>query len=331
MIVSCSGRQGKKGEIKDKRTLEPIEIAVERPVREVIELIIDTTGTLYAIEESNVAFEVDGKIVEILKDLGDFVKRGDALARIYPEEYALRKAQSEADFKNAEMELKRVQELYEKKFATQQQLDMAQRNLNVAKAQYDLALKKLSDCTLRAPISGYVAKRNVNPGEYVRTGSTGFYIVNSALLKLKAEVSEGFSGYLKVGDRVEVETDSGHKAEGQIMRISPYVNPESRAFAVEVKIDNRDNLLKPGSFAKAKIFASYRFPALTISEGAVTFFSGVPRVFRIVDQRAIEQVISIKERRGRRFVVESGISEEDTIASTLVEVLTNNQPVRVKK
>ncbi|MGB9600482.1 MAG: efflux RND transporter periplasmic adaptor subunit, partial [Myxococcota bacterium] len=191
LLFYCGSGRGKQ-ERQIRQKSDTPEITAERPKKEMIELVIESTGTFYPFEESNVAFEVDGKIVEISKDLGDFVKKGELLARISTEEYALKKAQSEADLKNAEAEYRRIQELYEKKFATEQQLDAARRNLNVAKAQFDLASKKLSDCSLRSPISGFVARRVVNAGEYVRTGSTAFYVVNTSVLKFNTEISERY-------------------------------------------------------------------------------------------------------------------------------------------
>ncbi|MCX7959170.1 MAG: efflux RND transporter periplasmic adaptor subunit [Deltaproteobacteria bacterium] len=331
LILSCAKRQEGRNQDFGKKETEIVSISVEKPKREMIELVIETTGTLYAIEESNVAFEVDGKITEVLKDLGDYVKRGDVLAKISPEEYALKKAQSEADFKNAEAEMKRVEELYEKKFATEQQLDSARRNLNVAKSQFELASKKLSDCVLRSPVSGFIAKRMINQGEYVRTGTVAFYVVNTSVLKFRTEIPERYSGYVMNNDRVLIDAGAGKEIEGNIFRISPSVNPDSRAFPVEVRVENKNNLLKPGSFGKGRVFASYKFPALTISESTVTFFSGVPKVFKVIDARVFEQNIVIRERVDRRFIVDSGITENDTIAASLVDTLINKQPVRIKE
>ncbi len=330
ILQNCTKRDRNSNDVQRKET-EPVVVSVERPKKEIIELVIETTGTLFPLEESNVAFEVDGKIKEVLKDMGDYVRKGEILARISQEEYALKKAQSEADLSNAEGELKRIEELFEKRFATQQQLDITKRNLNVAKAQYDLAVKKLNDCNLRSPISGYISKRMVNAGEYVRTGTVAYYVVNTSILKFKTEVSEKYSGYVKNKDRVLVSTDVARSINGYVMRMGPTVNPDSRAFSIEVRIENNDNLLKPGSFAKGKIFASYKYPALTVSENAVTFFAGIPRVFKIIDSMAVEQTIKIVERIDNRFVIESNLSEKDTIASSLVDTLINNQKVRIKE
>lgn len=330
LVISCGHKESKAGKQMKQKT-DIVEITTEKPKKEMIELVIESTGTFYPFEESNIAFEVDGKIEKISKDLGDFVKKGEELARISDEEYVYRKAQSEADLKNAEAELKRVQELYEKKFATEQQLDIANRNLNVAKAQYNLSSKKLNDCVLRSPISGFVARRVVNVGEYVRTGTSAFYIVNTSVLKFKTEISERYSPYVKLKDRVLIYVDGYPEVEGNIYRISPSVNVDSRAFVIEVRVENDKNVFKPGSFGKAKIFASYKYPAITISEEAITYFSGTPRVFKVKDSKVIEQTVTIKERVGKRFVIESGLSEDDLIATSLVDVLIDNQNVKIKE
>lgn len=329
-VPSCS-KGARKTNMNKEGQQEIITISVERPTKEEIELTINTTGSFYPFEEAMVAFEVDGRITEIYKDLGDFVKKGETLAKISSEEYILRKEQAEADMKNAEVELKRTSDLFGRGFATEQQMDRARRNMNIAKAQYDLALKKMRDCQLRSPITGFISKRMYNVGEYARTASQAFYIVNTFILKFRAEIAEKYSGYVKVGDRVSIKTDSVAEVEGFIHRISPVVNAASRAFAVEARIENRDGNIKPGSFGSAMVFTSHRYPAITISEDSVTYFSGTPRVFKIKDLKAIEQIVKIKERVGNRLVVESGVDEDDIIASSLVELLTNNQVVKIKE
>ncbi|MGB9599630.1 MAG: hypothetical protein ACPL7I_03690, partial [Myxococcota bacterium] len=128
-----------------------------------------------------------------------------------------------------------------------------------------------------------------------------------------------------------IQTANAYEIEGYVYRISPAVNVDSRAFILEVKVENGKNLIKPGSFGKAKVFPSYKYTALTISEDAITYFSGTPRVFKIKDSKVIEQVITIKERVGKRLVVESGLNEDDLIATSLVSVLTNNQNIKLRE
>ena len=308
-------------------------VAVAPVTTETVERRIDITGTLAPWEEATVSIEVDGRLTEMRVDLGDQVKKGDVLCRITPVEYEWKKTQAEADLMKAEEDFKRAQKLHADSVMAKEQMDENQRKLNVARATADLARKKLEDTVLRAPFDGAVGKRLVNPGEYVRAGSAAFYLVRLQPIKFKGDVPERYAGDVHKDDHVLAYTDAGrdYPFPGTIERVGPSVASDSRSFPIEASIDNSENKIKPGSFARVSILTQKVDTMLTVPEIAVTTFAGTPRVFVAKDGKALERVIEKAGKMHDRVLVAKGLAEGEQVVITGVELLTDGKPITIRK
>ncbi len=308
-------------------------VAVAPVTTEPVERRIDITGTLAPWEEATVSIEVDGRLTELPVDLGDQVKKGDVLCRIMPVEYEWKKTQAEADLMKAESDYKRVQKLHADNVVAKDQMDENRRKLDVASAAADLARKKLADTVLRAPFDGAVGKRLVNSGEYVRSGSAAFYLVRLNPIKFRGDVPERYSGDVHKDDHVLAYTDAGrdYSFPGTIVRVGPSVASDSRSFSVEAEIDNSENKIKPGSFARVSILTQKVDTMLTVPETAVTTFAGTPRVFVAKDGKAVERVIEKAGKMRDRVLVAKGLAEGEQVVTTGVELLTDGKPITIRK
>jgi membrane fusion protein, multidrug efflux system len=309
----------------------PLTITASDVKTERIERRIDITGSLAAWEEAVVSFEVEGRIAEVTADLGDEVARGAVLVRITPVEFAWRKAQSDAELAAAEADFKRLSEMGGKNLISQQQLDEGRRRLDVAKAAADLAEKKFSDTSLKAPFSGRIAKRLVNAGEYARAGGAALQIVNANPLKFKGDVPERYSRDVKVGDEVQAFIEaSTTPLSGKIVRIAPSVAPESRSFAIEARLDNPSGAVKAGTFARLSITTKSFDDAITVPEGAIVNFAGNPRVYVIGDGVAKEQPIEVAGKSLERVLVSKGLSAGQKVATSSLELLSDGRTITVR-
>jgi membrane fusion protein (multidrug efflux system) len=308
-------------------------VAVAPVTTEPVERRIDITGTLAPWEEATVSIEVDGRLTEMLVDLGDQVKKGDVLCRIMPVEYEWKKTQAEADLLKAEADFKRVQKLHADNVVAKDQMDESNRKLDVARATADLARKKLADTVLRAPFDGAVAKRLVHPGEYIRAGAAAFYLVRLNPIKFKGDVPERYAGDVHKEDHVLAYTDAGRNISfpGTIARVGPSVASDSRSFAIEAEIDNSQGSIKPGSFARVSILTRKIDTMLTVPETAVTAFAGTPRVFVAKDGKAAERVIETAGKIRDRVLVVKGVKEGEPVIITGVELLSAGRAITIRE
>lgn len=108
---------------------------------------------------------------------------------------------------------------------------------------------------LKAPINGVVIHKNVNEGDYIKTGQPLFRIVDLSDLWLRLDAYESDLAWLRFGQQVSfsVEAYPGQTFQGQIIFIDPELDPNSRTVTIRVNVPNSERKLKPGMFAKATV------------------------------------------------------------------------------
>ncbi|MBI4811225.1 MAG: efflux RND transporter periplasmic adaptor subunit [Ignavibacteriales bacterium] len=194
-------------------------------------------------------------------------------------------AQAEANYRNAEADRKRIEELWQTKSVTDKQLDDARMRFTVAeqtreklkrgsrpeeitlararrdqaKAQMKSLRKKLDDCIVRAPMNGVVTKRFVETGELVGSGSSLIRLDDLSDMDITIYVSETELPKVVLGQKASISVDAfpNRNFEGQVVFISPtaeftpkniQTNEERTklVFGVKIKVPNSDGVLKAG-------------------------------------------------------------------------------------
>jgi multidrug efflux pump subunit AcrA (membrane-fusion protein) len=251
-----------------------------------------------------------------------------------------------ADLAQAEQAVTRARELTKRSLLPEQQLDDAEARYQAAKASYDAALqgaknlradvdaeqanlrlaeRELRDGLIRAPFDGYVQKRLVAPGLFVRVQTPVMSLVRVNPLKLTGEVPERMAPWVKVGQPVEVRVDAypDRAISGTITRLSPAVNEQTRAFPLEATVPNTDNALKPGTFARARIVSDRVDRVLAVPVAALQYRYGVNRVFVVNRDRLISREVKLGDRLGDRVEVVAGLQAGDLIVVEDVEQLAD--------
>jgi RND family efflux transporter MFP subunit len=258
-----------------------------------------------------------------------------------------------AELAQAEQAFTRAQELNRRNLLPRQQLDDADATLRARRAGYEaaaqnaknlradvdaaeanlkLAERELRDATLRAPFDGYVSQRLVSPGEYVKVQSPVVALVKIDPLKLTAEVPERLAPWVTTAQPFTFTVDAypDTPLAGTIARISPAVNPATRAFPLEGTVPNPDGRLKPGTFARVRIASGRVDRILTVSVKALQYRYGVNRVFVVDGGKLASREIKVGDRLGdERIEVVSGVAAGDPIVVSDVERLTDGVAVRI--
>src|SRR5918993_4797917 len=159
---------------------------------------------------------------------------------------------SPVDLQAAETRLKVAEAAYQSAVDTAR----AQKaTLQDRRAAYDLAVKKLQDAVVRAPISGVVSDRPVPVGEFIGERTPVATIVQINPLKLRTGVQERHAGIIAPGQTVQFRVESFGDVvfTGKVAYVSPSLDETMRTFTVEALVDNSDRRLKPGFFAKGVI------------------------------------------------------------------------------
>jgi HlyD family secretion protein len=272
-----------------------IEVTVKKVKRGDLTSLVTATGKVQPEVEVVISSEVPGEIIELpIKD-GDFVEKGDLLVRVNPDtleaqvkqqEAALAatrasSAQRKAEMLQAQLDLKRAADLFEKGFVTEDELDQTSTRLEVSRAAHEAATHqierqemqlreasdKLAKASIYSPITGTITKLNSEIGDrVVGTGQfAGTEIMRVADLnnmEVRVEVSEADIINVAIDDFSKVEIDAYSKEEfsGIVTEIAnSAVTSNARSqeqlttFQVRIRLDDSEQQLRPGMTATADI------------------------------------------------------------------------------
>jgi RND family efflux transporter MFP subunit len=316
-------------------------------------------GTLSGWEEVTISNEMPGTIEKILVDLGDRVKHGQLLIRFDQREARLALmqaeanlsagqkalAQAQAEWRDADINLKRVKQLHDEGVIATSQLDIAQTRFDAIEAQVsareadlgrfralvDLARKRLSDTEIVAPITGEVRQRLVSMGETIKEKTPMLHLVITDPLKFQGAVPERFAPTIKVEQPIDVQVEAfpDRLFPGVVQRVSPAVDVQTRSLALEARVPNGERLLKPGFFAKGLILTGVNPQAMFAPEEAVYTYVGINKVFVIHNGVAQERQVKTGLRKEGWIEILEGIQTGDVVATSSLAQLYQGAKVSV--
>lgn len=205
--------------------------------------------------------------------------------------------------------------------------------LATSQTQIDQAQKAVSDTSVLAPISGYVAERTADVGEFISPNTPNAKIatiVRTSTLRVRIDVSEQDIAKVATGQGVSVQTSAWPERNfaGVVVRIAPSLNATARTLTVEAEIQNVDGLLKPGQFATVRITQSKPEPAVMIPVRAVKTVGDANSVFVVKDGIAREQFVQLGLLENDMIQVKSGVVEGEQVVVSDLSQLTDGVFVR---
>lgn len=272
------------------------------------------TGRLVVREEAAVGSELPGyRVATVYVDEGDWVKQGQAMAKLDDALLQAQIAQAEAtlatqranvDFKKSQ--LSRAESLeqegaFSKELLEQRRMETAgaQASLAASQAQVNEMKVRQSRMILRAPVAGMVLQRAIRPGEIstAAAATTYFRIARDGLIELDAEMPDAKLAYLKEGSPAVVTLTTGETVQGKVRFISPRVDQNTSLGRARIELPF-DAALRPGSFAEAR-FGSSAASVLTVPAGAIRYEAGGPSVMLVNENNSVKQVpVKLGERSG---------------------------------
>lgn len=259
-------------------------VTVVAPGRDSVVRAINATGTLAARREIPVGVVGEGgRVLQVYVDAGEWVRQGQVLVSVdrsvQTQQAAALEAQigvARADLQLAQNELERAMQLVERGFISKADVDRktatrdaTRARVNVANAQLAETRARNARLDVRAPVSGYVLERKVEPGQTVSAGSgILFRIAKDGELELQAKLSEDDLGQVAVGVPATVTPVGTDRAfNGNIWQIAPMIDAQSRQGMARIALPF-DTALRPGGFASVEIKAG-AMTAPVLPESAV--------------------------------------------------------------
>jgi multidrug efflux system membrane fusion protein len=303
-------------------------------------------GEVKPRHEADLGFRIGGKIVARYVDVGARVRRGQALARLDPADVGLQaeaaKAQvaaTETEYKFAQAEFERYQNLQREKFISASALDAKRNTLDANRAKYEQAKANLavsqnqaSYATLVASEDGVVTTVNAEPGQVVAAAQSVVRIAREDEREVAISVPENRIGELKSAQQLVavLSANPGRTYAARVREVSPAVDPTTRTFAVRVTIVDADPSVQWGMTANVGLLAPGNASAALLPLTSIYQKDGQPAVWRFDPaSRQVSLVpIAIGQFREDGVLVTSGVRHGDWIVAAGVHKLIPGQIVR---
>jgi len=288
-----------------ERVATPVAVETAPVERGSLEHRRTFSGTLDAFAKLTVAPKIGGRVVRVPVDLGDPVPEGQQLVELDADEFRQAVALAEADrtvaqarlleaegaLETKRRELERVEKLHASGLSSDAVLDttraaartaaaaeqVARGGLARAKAELATARIRLGETVIEAgPLAGggtrVVAARMVDPGDTIAANTPLLSVVEIDPLIAAISVTEQDYPRIRIGQRATLSTDvlPGQRFDAVVERIAPAFDEASRQARVELRVDNADLTLKPGTFARVTMVLGREDATTIVPQTALT-------------------------------------------------------------
>lgn len=266
-------------------------------------------------------------------------------------------ANAGALFKTSEADYQRYQQLFSSGTISSQQFEQVERQYLQARAAYESAQKALdilvgatipdtirqyeaqlkkaradyANTVVKAPFSGVITAKSINPGEMASPTVPVISIVNLDIVVVQANVSEDQVNMIKVGQELEVKVRSVREEPftGIVTNVSQAASATSKAYPVKIQVENPLHILKPGMFAEVTLRSSGE-EGIIIPREALAQDEKGSFVWILDNGLAARRGVEAGQTDGRHVMIRSGLSEGETVATGGTDILEDGMKVSVQ-
>jgi multidrug efflux system membrane fusion protein len=273
------------------RELPSVRVArsVAQPhVREIV-----ARGRTQANRHVELKAETLGQIVELPREKGARVKKGETIARLSADDRTARLTETKAMVRQREIEFEAARQLAQKGWRPETQFAANQAALEVARSKVAEMQIEIAKTDIRAPFDGVIERRAAELGAYLKAGDPVATIVDGDPMLVVAQVTELEVGSLEVGGRGRAKLVTGETVEGRIRFIAAAAELETRTFRIELEVANPEFRLRDGVTAELRLPVE-SVPAHQLSPAALTLDEAGAVGVRIVDPHGLVAFVPVQ-------------------------------------
>jgi len=247
--------------------------------------------------------EVGGRVKEIFFNDGQRVRKGQVMVQFEDQLQQAQLSQAKAEMSIAEANHKRNQELVAQNFISKRSLDESGAALEVNRAKLALADATLQRLKVLAPFDGITGLKQVNVGDYLKDGADMVNVEDLDAVLLDFRLPERFQAKIRAGQKAQLTVDAlpGRPFTAIVQAVDPLIEANGRSVGVRGCIDNRQQQLRPGMFARVNAVFGSRENAMVIPEEAIIPQGGRTFVVKVVAGEKPDSLMS------ERVVVKTGL------------------------
>lgn len=308
-------------------TSDEMVVQVGQVIRKELSFTVSAAGTVRPQRQVTVSAEIPGRVVSAPARRGSMVRAGDELVRLDDREFRLQISEASSSITSEQVELaredyERKQRLFSDGAATRSALDQSKTRYLGLESTYRSTQARISQLEeraaktrIRAPMTGMVARLEVEPGEFVSPGMPVAVIEDMTEVLVVVEVADRDVVRLRPLQVVEATSDAfpGRIFSGVVERVDSAANPVTRAFEVEARIANPDGELRSGMIISLRVLLEKR-SALVVPTEALLDVSGETAKVLVVSNGVVRSTgVGVGLRSDREAELLSGLAEGDEV------------------
>ena len=305
------------------------------------------TGSIQPERKADLRAEVGAVVLQVLKENGDVVKRGDVLVKL--DETAIRDSLSSAEasarsaaqaLDQAERQVTRMKTLRASGMTSVQAMDDAEVRRNAAASEVAAARSRaaqarqqLSRTSVRAPFDGVVSERKVSAGDTAAPGKELVKVIDPSSMRFEGRVSADRIGAVKVGQTVNFRINgyAGQEFQGVVKRVDPAANEVTRQ--VEVLVAFAPGAQPPrvsGLYGEGRI-ESETTSALMLPDGAMVKSGDKAYTWRLNGKslQKADLVLGARDARTGFYEIKSGLASGDQVLRHPTSALKDGQKIEM--
>jgi len=304
------------------------------------EPIISSVGNVAPVQGVTLSNEIEGTIDKIAVENGALVKAGDLLLHLDTSVEEAQLASAHARLEWAELQRKRAAELREKQTVSQAELDQALSQVEQAKADAKALQATIDKKSIRAPFDGRVGIRSVNLGQFIQRGVALIPLQKLNPIYVNFYVPQRQIPDIRTGQTVNVTVDAyGERTfPGKVSAINPEVDSSTRNIFVQALLENPDELLRAGMFARVDVALPASTSAVVLPSTSIAYAAYGNSVFIVEKMKSKEgaeylgvrqQFVKLGPTRGDLISILDGVKAGEQVVTSGVFKLRNGVPVEI--
>jgi membrane fusion protein (multidrug efflux system) len=293
---------------------------------------LSTTGTVRANEEVELVAEISGKVSGINFREGSRVGKGQLLLEIDDEQLRAERDRAAYRLSLAERSEARQRRLLDEGLTSQEEYDFALNELNVLRAELELAEARLVKTRINAPFEGVIGLRDVSIGSYLTPQTRIATLQDVDPVKIDFSVPEKYVRHLREDATIQFRTKASEREHtGTIFAIEPLVDLDTRSLTVRARSPNPDGELVPGAFADVNIVVRRIEGALAVPSRAVIPELEGKKVFVYESGEAQPRPVETGLRTAELVEVTQGLEPNDRVIVTAIQRMRPGLPVALEE
>lgn len=298
------------------RAFVPVEVTT--PQLESLSNVLEADGIFLPAKEMFVISETAGRVLEVYKNKGEWVKEGEIIAKVDDELLRIELEATQANLAKLRKDRERVENLIEGEAAPKNKIEDLELGILAAEAKEKGLKKQIANTGIKAPMTGTLGLRFIERGSVIGPGIQVGQMTNLEKLFLMVKVTEHDVLNVKKGQSVQVLPDvyAGVKIPGKVTNIGLRAD-NAFTYDVEIEVVNPDKTpLRGGMHAKAAFTFDANREGLTIPRKAIAGSLQDAVIYVVTDSVAEKRSIKIGAVRGEKVEVRSGLQAGERVVTS---------------